>query len=104
MVARWTSFGVGLWLALAPLLLGYGAVGPILHGVAVGLLVCVVALAAHEHPRARRLLAAPALWLLATARLSSDPTAAAVELGSGALLAVAALAPGARRSRAGAGA
>jgi hypothetical protein len=103
MVARWTSFGVGLWLALAPLVLGYGAVAPILHGVAVGLLVCILTLVALDWPPARFALAVPALWLVATAHLSSDRAAAAVELGCGVLLGAATLVPSARlvpRSRA----
>jgi len=96
MAARWTSFGVGLWLALAPLVLGYGAVGPILHGVAVGLLVCILTLAALEWPPARFALVAPALWLVATAHLSSDAAARTVELGAGVALAAASLVPSAR--------
>jgi hypothetical protein len=96
MAARWTSFGVGLWLALAPLVLGYGSVAPILHGVAVGLLVCILTLAALEWPPLRFALAGPALWLVATAHLSSDAAASAVELGSGVLLGAATLVPSAR--------
>jgi hypothetical protein len=99
--ARWISFGIGLWLALAPLVLGYGAVAPILHGVAMGLLVCILSLVAIEWPRARLVLLAPAVWLVVTAHLSSDPAARVVELGSGILVAAAALVPGARLVRPG---
>lgn len=65
MRARWASFAVGLWLILAPLVIGYPTVASVLHEVALGLLVCVVALAAMEWPLARIGLAFPALWLLA---------------------------------------
>lgn len=96
MAARWATFGVGLWLMLAPLVLGYGAIAPILHGVAVGLLVCILTLAALDWPRARFALAAPALWLAATAHLSPDRAAAAVEMVSGFLLGGLSLVPSAR--------
>jgi len=65
MRARWASFAVGLWLILAPLVLGYASVAAVLHEVALGLLVCVATLAALEWPPARFALVAPALWLLA---------------------------------------
>lgn len=96
MAARWASFGIGLWLMLAPLVLGYRSVAPILHGVAVGLLVCILTLAALEWPSARFSLAAPAVWLAATAHLSPDPAAGPVELASGLLLLALALVPSAR--------
>jgi len=96
MYARWASFAVGLWLMLAPLLLGYGSVGPILHDVAMGLLVCIATLAAFEWPRARFALAGPALWLLVASRGSGDRAAAAAELSAGVLLVLLALVPSAR--------
>ena len=65
MRARWASFVVGLWLMLAPLVIGYPTVASVLHEVALGLLVCVAALAAMEWPLARVGLAVPAVWLLA---------------------------------------
>ena len=64
MLARWASFGVGLWLLLAPLVLGYPTVLAVLHDVALGILVCVGTLAALEWPAARFTLALPAIWLL----------------------------------------
>lgn len=96
MYARWASFAVGLWLMLAPLVLGYGTPGPILHDVAMGLLVCVATLAALEWPRARFALAGPALWLVVTARDSADRAAAVGELSAGVLLVVLALVPSGR--------
>ncbi|BDG02739.1 hypothetical protein [Anaeromyxobacter oryzae] len=100
MYARWGSFAVGLGLVLAPLVLGYGAVEPILHHVAVGLLVCIATLAALEWPPARFALALPALWLVWSARSTSDRSAAVVEIASGVLLVVLALFPSARFDRA----
>jgi hypothetical protein len=64
MLARWASFGVGLWLLLAPLVLGYPSVAAVLHDVGLGFLVCVGTLAAMEWPLARFALAIPAAWLL----------------------------------------
>jgi hypothetical protein len=64
MLARWSSFGVGLWLILAPLILGYPTVLAVLHDVALGILVCVGTLAALEWPHARFALALPAAWLV----------------------------------------
>ena len=61
--ARWASFGVGLWLLLAPLVLGYPSVAAVLHDVALGMLVCVGTLAALEWPLARFALVVPAVWL-----------------------------------------
>ena len=46
MLARWTSFSLGLGLVLSPLFLGYAEVGAILRDVALGLLVCIATLAA----------------------------------------------------------
>lgn len=96
MYARWGSLAVGLWLVLAPLILGYGSVAPILHDVAAGVLVCMATLAALEWPLARFALAAPALWLVVAARAGSDPEATVAELVSGAVLLVLALVPSAR--------
>lgn len=96
MYARWASFGVGLWLLLAPLLLGYGTIGAILQHVAMGLLVCIATLAALEWPAARFALAAPAVSLLVWSRDGSERAVALVELTSGAALLVLALVPSAR--------
>jgi hypothetical protein len=98
MVARWASFAVGLWLILAPLVLGHAEVGPVLHEVAVGLAVCVGTLASLEWPAARLGQLAPALWLLAAPRLLGfeSPRVIANELAAGAVLAVLAVIPGGR--------
>jgi len=100
MVARWCSFGVGLSLVLAPLVLGYGSVAAILHDVAVGVLVCVATLAALEWPRARLALALPAVWLLFAGRTSIEATAAMVDVAAGALLLVLAAFPSVRHASA----
>jgi hypothetical protein len=88
MYARWASFVVGLWLLLAPLVLGYETVAPILHDVALGTLVCVATLAALEWPLCRFVLAAPGVWLIWCGQSSawSSGSAAAVELAAGAAL------------------
>lgn len=96
MYARWGSFAIGIGLLLAPLALGYGSVAPILHDVAMGALVCIATLAALQWPLARFALAAPAIWLVAFARISQDTTAAVVDLVAGALLLVLAAIPSAR--------
>jgi len=98
MRARWASFAVGLWLIIAPLVLGYPTVGTVLHEVALGILVCMGTLAALEWPLARFALAVPALWLL----IASDafewisPMVGANELASGLLVLVLALVPSGR--------
>lgn len=98
MVARWASFAVGLWLILAPLLLGYGDVVAVLHEVALGLLVCVGTLAALEWPTARLAQLVPAAWLIVAPRLLAFNSAVvtANEVAAGAALAVLALIPGGR--------
>jgi hypothetical protein len=96
MYARWSSFAIGMGLVLAPLVFGYREIGPVLHDVAVGLLVCILTLAALETPALRFLVALPAVWLVWTGRLSSDPGAGLAEIAAGALLVVAALVPRAR--------
>jgi hypothetical protein len=98
MYARWASFGVGLWLMLAPLVLGYGAVAPVLQGVAIGTLVCVATLAALDWPRARFGVAGLALFIALDARTTSDPGAAAASLVSGVVLFALSLVPSARRA------
>ncbi|MFT3917806.1 MAG: hypothetical protein QM704_28095 [Anaeromyxobacteraceae bacterium] len=104
MIARWASFGVGLWLMLAPLVLGYGSVAPILQGVAVGCLVCIATLVALDHPRARFGLAGVGLWLALDARGGTDAQAAVASLGAGALLFLLSFVPSAPRAAARAGA
>lgn len=88
MYARWVSFAIGIGLMLAPLVVGYDAVAPILHDVAMGMLVCIATLAALEWPLARFVLGAPALWLLLAARGADERAVSIVELVSGALLLV----------------
>jgi hypothetical protein len=98
MRARWATFAVGLWLILAPLVLGYPTVASVLHEVALGLLVCVAALAAMEWPVARIGLAAPALWLLAAwdAIHWGSRTVAGNELACGLAILALALVPSAK--------
>ncbi|HTT71191.1 MAG TPA: hypothetical protein VMG32_08195 [Anaeromyxobacteraceae bacterium] len=84
MRARWSSFGVGLWLLLAPLVLSYRAPGAVLHDVTLGLVVCVGTLASLEWPLARLLLALPALWLMAASEeIAWGGTVASNELACG---------------------
>src|SRR5512133_3584878 len=64
MRARWMSFALGLWLILAPLVLGYATVTTVLHEIALGLLVCVATLAALEWPVTRFAVTLPAVWLI----------------------------------------
>jgi hypothetical protein len=101
MPARWGSFAIGMGLLLAPLVLDYRSAAAVLHDVAMGMLVCIGTLAALEWPRARFALTAPALWLVAAGRTSSDGAAAATEVTAGGLLLVLALVPSARRGAGG---
>lgn len=96
MYGRWGTFAVGMGLVLAPLAFGYSDIGAILHDVAIGLVICILTLAALETPALRFLNALPAAWLVWTGRLSGDPTAGRTELVCGVLLVVAALVPRAR--------
>jgi len=96
MYARWGTFAIGMGLVLAPLVVGYQEIGPILHDVAIGLVVCILALAALETPALRFLNALPAAWLVWTGRLSNHAGAGLAEIVGGALLVVAALVPRAR--------
>ncbi len=107
MIGRWGTFAIGMGLVLAPLAVGYREIGPILHDVSIGLVVCILALAALETPALRFLNALPAAWLIWTGRLSVDGGAGMAEILGGALLVAAALLPrarvrfGAERDRAG---
>jgi len=96
MFGRWGSFAIGMGLVLAPLVVGYREIGPILHDVAIGLVVCILALAALETPALRFLNALPAAWLVWTGRLGAGASAGVVEIVGGALLVVSALVPRAR--------
>jgi len=97
MRARWFSFGVGLWLLVAPLVLGYRTPGPVLHDVTLGLVVCVGALAALERPVLRLLLALPALWLMAASEaIAWGRAAASNELACGLAVLLLALVPGSK--------
>jgi hypothetical protein len=100
MHARWGSFAVGLALILAPLLLGYATLAAILRDVSTGLLVCIATLAALDRPALRFALAAPALWLLWSARSSEDAFAGLAEAIAGAVLLLLAPIPSGRRGRA----
>ena len=99
MYARWASFAIGMWLLLAPLLLGYGEYGAILHDVALGLLVCIATLAALDWPPFRFALALPAAWLLYAGR-AADGAAAVTEVVCGAALLLLVAVPSARLHRA----
>jgi hypothetical protein len=98
MRARWATFAVGLWLMLAPLVLGYPTVTAVLHDVALGLLLCVGTLAALEWPLLRFTLAAPAVWLLAAGDALGWGSRAvtANELASGLVVLLLALVPSGR--------
>ena len=102
MYARWASFGVGMWLLLAPLVLGYGSVAAVLQGVAVGTLVCIATLVALEWPRARFGLMGLAIWIVLDARTAHDPDARAASLAAGLVLFALSLVPSARRAPEGA--
>jgi hypothetical protein len=78
-LGRWASFATGLWLILAPLVLGYTSVAAVLHEVALGLLVCVATLAALEWPPARFASLGPAAWLLAAPEIMAWSGAAVRE-------------------------
>ncbi len=95
-------FGIGFWLIVAPLVLGHGAVAAVLHDVALGLLVCVGALAAMEWPHARFALAAPGAWLLVAGRaLGWGPGLASTsEMAAGAAVLLLALVPQGRSAEA----
>ena len=107
MVARWASFATGLWLVFAPLVLGYPQAAAVLHDVAIGLLVCVAALAALEWPLARFVQLLPGLWLLGAPRALGFESEVVVanQLASGVLLVALTAVPSGRflRSVAGAG-
>jgi hypothetical protein len=98
MRARWASFGVGLWLLLAPLVLGYANVVSVLHDVAFGLLVAMGALAALEWPLARFGLVLPAAWLLVAPQAMgwASGAASANERACGAVVILLALVPSRR--------
>ena len=91
--ARWASFAIGLGLTFAPLVLGYQEVGPTLHDVLLGLLVCILCIAALETPALRFLSVLPAGWLVISSRLSVDSSVGFTELCGGLLLIVATLVP-----------
>jgi hypothetical protein len=100
MAARWASFGVGLWLVFAPLVLGYAAAGAVLHDVALGLVVAIGALAALEWPLARFAQLLPAAWLLGVRAIGFDGSRVAENhLATGILLAALAVVPGGRIAR-----
>lgn len=97
---RWVSFGLGMWLILAPLFFGYDQVAAILHDVALGLIVCVVALAAIERPVIRFLVAAPGIWLLCAQQLLQFGRAASrTEIAVGILLMIIAPLPAGRMAQ-----
>lgn len=98
MYVRWGTFAIGMGLILAPLLAGYQDAGAILHDIALGVFVCVLALAALETPSIRFLLLVPAAWLAWTGARAGDPVVSRAEILAGALLAVATLLPRIRPS------
>ena len=95
MRARWASFAIGLWLLLAPLLLGYPTVKAVLHDVTLGTLVCAAALAALEWPLARFALGLLAAWILTAANALAwgSRTVIANELAAGVALLLLSLVP-----------
>jgi len=95
MRARWASFAVGLWLLLAPLVLGYPTVRAVLHDIALGTMVSAAALAALEWPLARLALGLLAVWLLTAANTLgwSSRTVIANELAAGVALLLLSLVP-----------
>ena len=101
MVARWSSFAAGLWLMIAPLVLGHGTAAAVLHDVALGLLVCVASLAALEWPSARFALIGPAAWLVTAPRAMSwdQPAVEANQLALGVVVGVLAVLPSRRLLR-----
>jgi hypothetical protein len=101
MRARWASFAVGLWLVLAPLALGHRTAAAVLHDVAVGLAVCLAALAALDWPPARFASLLPAAWLaLGAPALGLEGGAVrANHLAAAAALALLALVPSGRLLR-----
>lgn len=96
LLARWGSFAIGMWLVLAPLVLGYASPAPVLHDVALGLVVCFGAIAALQWPLARFALALPAAWLYLAAPLvtGGEPLARSTELAAAVALFAFALVPG----------
>jgi hypothetical protein len=98
MRARWVSFALGLWLILAPLVLGYPTITAVLHEIALGLLVCVATLAALEWPVARFAVAFPAVWLVVAGQfvVFGSAVVTANQVVSGAAAFVLALVPGTR--------
>lgn len=105
MYVRWATFAIGFGLVMAPMVIGYEQVGPTLHDVAIGCVICILALAALENPALRFLQTLPAAWLMWTGAFAEPPTQL-TEIAAGALLVAAALVPRARlapeRGRAGA--
>jgi hypothetical protein len=72
-------------LILAPLAIGYPEVGPALLDVALGLLACILSLAALDAPVLRFMNLLPAAWLLHTGR-AAFTGAGVAELLAGMLL------------------
>jgi hypothetical protein len=100
MRARWANFAIGMWLLLAPLALGYEQVAAILHDVALGLVTCVLALAAIERPALRFALFVPGIWLLCAARLLDLGRAvSSTQLATGVALVLLAPLPGGRMAQ-----
>src|SRR5687767_2465623 len=95
MFPMWATLCVGIWLLMAPLILGYQALTPILHDALAGLVVCLAALAASQWPRARLALAIPGLWLVVAPRVlgHGQADATATEVASGLAVTVLMLLP-----------